>query len=170
MTTESPATDAVARFEAPLRAYVARLLHDAEEARDVVQDTFLRLVRAPRSETEGRMAEWLYTVARHRAIDVQRKRRRIEALAPGRAAETPDPAHGAVAAAEIVDEADRARRCVAELPENQREVIGLRLKDGLSYKEIAAVTGLTTANVGWLIHVGLKAVRARLNGKDGDRG
>lgn len=169
MTTDPVATEAVARFGAPLQAYVARILRDAEEARDVVQETFLRFVRTPRSETEGRMAEWLYTVARRRAIDVRRKRR-PERLLPEAEAAVVDPGRDPGAAAEIDDEAARVRRALERLPAAQREVLALRLKDGLSYKEIAAARGLTPSYVGWLLHVGLKAVRERLKTTDEGRG
>ena len=50
--------EAVARFEGPLAIYATRLLGDAESARDVVQDTFLRLCSQERNDrrTPGRMA------------------------------------------------------------------------------------------------------------------
>ena len=59
--------DAVARFESPLTLYAARLLGDAEAARDVVQETFLRLCVQDRASIETRLAEWLFTVCRNRA-------------------------------------------------------------------------------------------------------
>ena len=43
-------------------------------------------------------------------------------------------------------------QALATLPENQQEVIRLRFQEGLSYKDIAAVTELTVTNVGYLIH------------------
>jgi RNA polymerase sigma-70 factor (ECF subfamily) len=51
---------------------------------------------------------------------------------------------------------------LATLPENQQEVIRLKFQDGLSYREISGVTGLTVSNVGFLIHTGVKMVRQRL--------
>jgi RNA polymerase sigma-70 factor (ECF subfamily) len=60
------------------------------------------------------------------------------------------------------DQASRALGMLATLPANQREVVELRFRHGLSYAEIAAVTGLTSTNVGFLLHVGLKSLRARL--------
>jgi len=48
------------------------------------------------------------------------------------------------------------------LPPNQEEVIRLRLGAGLSYKQIAEVTGLTVTNVGFLMHTGLKSLREKL--------
>ena len=48
---------------------------------------------------------------------------------------------------------------LARLPENQQEVIRLKFQQGLSYKEISSVTGLSVTNVGFLIHTGLKRLR-----------
>src|SRR5436189_2042695 len=69
---------AVDRFEGPLTLYAARLLGgDVERARDVVQDTFLRLWESDRASVDGHLAQWLYRVCRNRALDVRRKERRM---------------------------------------------------------------------------------------------
>lgn len=60
------------------------------------------------------------------------------------------------------EEQARARAELARLPANQQEVLVLRFQCGLSYKEIAEVTGLTVGYVGYLMHVGLKTLRDRL--------
>ena len=56
---------------------------------------------------------------------------------------------------------DRALRA---LPPNQQEVIRLKFQHGLKYKEIAAVTGLSVSNVGFLIHTAIKQMRGTLGG------
>src|SRR5688572_9396933 len=72
---------AVARYQSLLTRYALRLVGDIQRAQDVVQDTFLKLVREDRAELNGRLAEWLYTVCRNRALDVRRKESRMVALA-----------------------------------------------------------------------------------------
>ncbi len=64
---ESWVTGAVARFEKPLFVYASRLLRDAEAARDVVQETFLKLCASERESVDDHLAEWLFTVCRNRA-------------------------------------------------------------------------------------------------------
>ena len=49
------------------------------------------------------------------------------------------------------------------LPKNQREVIRMKFQFELSYQEISEITGLSTSNVGYLIHVGVKALKKKLN-------
>ncbi|MEO8352315.1 MAG: sigma factor, partial [Chthoniobacteraceae bacterium] len=60
------------RYERPLIRYAMSIVGDLENARDAVQDTFIRYVRdegAPRGEgTEKHVEAWLFTVCRHRAI------------------------------------------------------------------------------------------------------
>lgn len=153
---------ALARHEAPLVAYAARLTGDAHRARDVVQETFLRLCSEEPSRVDGHVGPWLFAVCRRLAIDDLRKERRMtptaEALLDTRAGRAEDPAETAATR----DHASAALRALATLPENQREVLELRLRHGMSYADIAKVTGHTVTNVGFLLHVGMKALRARL--------
>jgi len=53
-------------------------------------------------------------------------------------------------------------RLLADLPANQQEVVRLKFQDGLSYRDIAEITGLTSSNVGYLLHVALKRLREQL--------
>src|SRR5438067_1016855 len=66
-----------AEQQAPLTRYAARLLGDPDRARDVVQDTFVRLMAQPSGAIDGHAVEWLFTVCRHRALDVLRKENRM---------------------------------------------------------------------------------------------
>ena len=148
---------AVERFEAPLSRYASRIVRDADRARDVVQDTFLRLCRQDRQALEGDLASWLFTVCRNRAVDLVRKDHGEEALDQGSADDV--PAAGPPASAGIGSDLTRALSCLSE---NQQEVIRLKFQQGLKYREIAPVTGLSVSNVGFLIHTGLKKLRAAL--------
>lgn len=157
---------AVAAHEAALLRYAARLLGDAHRARDVVQDVFVRLLAAPRAEVETHLAEWLFTVCRHRAVDVLRKEGRMSRLddqagAGGGAAgvwAAPEPRPGA--ALEAVETRAALLRLIDRLPPNQQEVIRLKFQTGFSYKEISRITELSVSNVGFLIHTAVHALRA----------
>ena len=153
---------AVERHERALTLYAARLLGDAEAARDVVQETFLRLCSQPRDGVEGRLAEWLFTVCRNRALDVLRKERRMSQLgdeqAGGRASDDPGPAE----VAERKESAARILDLLERLPPGQREVIRLKFQNGFSYQEISRISGHSVGNVGYLIHVGLKTIRGQV--------
>lgn len=151
--------DALLRFQAPLLRYAAGITRDRELAADVVQDTFLRLLAAPRESVEGRLAPWLYRVCRNRAIDVCRKEERVRT--PVDLAPPPEPMEPALAA-ERSETAARALQLVERLPEKQREVLRLKFQAGLSYAQIAEVTSLSVSHVGVLLHTAMKTLRGRL--------
>jgi RNA polymerase sigma factor (sigma-70 family) len=153
---------AVGRFEGPLTLYAARLLGDADRARDVVQDTFLRLCTQQRDVLEGRLAEWLFTVCRNRALDVLRKERRMNPLSDEQAHACASPEPDPADALERRDAAARALDLLDGLPTNQREVLRLKFQNGFSYREISRISGHSVSNVGFLIHTGLKTLRQRM--------
>ena len=163
--THTPKRDwiraAVDRYERPLLSYTARIIGDADRARDVVQDAFLRLWRRDEAEPDDHIAQWLFTVWRNRALDVVRKERRMKTItdtdARSRPRGEPPPAQAAVDA----EAAGHVAVALADLPDNQQEVLRLKFHSGLSYKQIAGVTGLSVSNVGYLIHVGVKQLRSR---------
>ncbi len=66
------------------------------------------------------------------------------------------------AAMERQETVARAAAALAVLPANQQEVIRLKLQDGLSYREISEVTGLSVSNVGFLMHQGIKTIREKM--------
>ena len=150
----------VGRYEQPLLTFAARILGDPELARDVVQDTFIRLGQSgPWQFASGDPAKWLFKVCRNRAIDVCRRMKRLtfidsNALAT-HASEEASPAD--VLASR--DDHGALLRLVARLPARQQEVIQLRFQNDLSYREIADITGLTETNVGFLLHTALKVLR-----------
>ena len=154
---------ALSCYEGQLTRYAQRITGDLDQARDVVQETFLRLCREQPAELDGHLAEWLFTVCRNNAIDVRRRESRMTILAETEVSETPDRRPEPADLAEQNDSAGRAQQLVGNLPENQREVIRLKFQDGLSYREIAAVTGLSVSNVGFLIHRGVKTLREQMN-------
>lgn len=154
------------RHEPALLRYAASITGNAERARDVVQDTFVRLGAAEPDQVEGHVAEWLFTVCRHRALDVQRKENRMTTLTEidleTRASAEPCPA----ALAQARESAGHALGLLEGLPPNQREAIRLKFQAGLSYQEIARVTALSVGNVGFLIHTGLKTLRQQMQQLD----
>lgn len=56
---------ALERFERPLLQYAMGIVHDLDRARDIVQDTFLRLHKQDQSVIEGYLSQWLFTVCRN---------------------------------------------------------------------------------------------------------
>jgi RNA polymerase sigma-70 factor (ECF subfamily) len=151
---------AVARYQSLLTRYALRLVGDAQRAQDVVQDTFLKLVREDRADLNGRLAEWLYTVCRNRALDVRRKESRMVALAEE--VEIEERNGEAAQSTETKETFATALAALATLPKRQQEVVRLKFEHSLSYQQIAGVTGLSVSNVGYLLHTALNSLRKRL--------
>jgi len=155
---------ALPEFERPLIGYATSITHDHDAARDIVQDTFLKLWihEDPASLDGPGLKPWLYTVCRNRSLDWLRRRHRLVSLDSDSfaqfAASTPEPAD----AVSSRDDAADVLRYFQRLPANQAECLRLKFQHDLSYKEIAAATGLTVTNVGFLIHTGLKRLRQLL--------
>ena len=154
------------RYERPLVRYSWSILGDLEAARDVVQETFIRLCRRQESSDAKHTEAWLFTVARNLSIDHQRKQSRIIYMPQTDDRTTDEPAPGA--SLEQQEAHDSIFGLLDQLSENQREVIRLKFQNDLSYKEIAEVTQLTVTNVGFLLHTGLKKLRALLEAQPQD--
>ncbi len=151
----------VCRYEGPLVRYAAGITGDVEQARDVVQDAFLRL-HNQNGDRPNNVQAWLYTVTRRRALDIVRKENHMKTLDDGQAAVCECPLPIQPAAMEQQEMENQLLRLLADLPRNQQEVVRLKFQDGLSYREIAEVTGLSGSNVGYLLHVAVKQLRERL--------
>ncbi len=148
--------EALGRYEAPLLRYASRLLDDPETARDVVQDCFVRLCEQNPETLDGHLVEWLYTVCRRRAIDHLRRNGRMHRLDEHEpAVETDDPV-------ERREQETTLMERVARLPRRQQDVLLLKFQEGLSYKQIAAITSTSSGNVGYLLHHALRTLRSQL--------
>lgn len=150
------------RYEVDLTRYARKIVGDDERARDVVQETFLKLCREDRESLDGHLVEWLYTVCRNKALDVRRKEQRMTTLTDESFTLKQSPDLPPALMAERRDSAGQVMEMLDRLPANQQETIRLKFQNGLSYREISAVTGLSVSHVGVLIHTGLKTLRGRL--------
>lgn len=134
------------------------LSNDPAVAEDIVQDAFLRAYNAFHTYRDGPARAWLFAILRNcwrdRVSDQSRRDRVVVpevALTEGQAAElanradveTPGPEASLARAREI----DMVRGVIADLPEPFREAIVLRELEELSYREIAALTGVPIGTV-----------------------
>ncbi len=153
---------ALKEFESPLIGYAITFLHDVDRAKDVVQDTFIRLYQQDIEKVRGGLKTWLFTVCRNRALDVLRKEKRVVALNGDELAQVATTRRTPAERVDLEERVAQMRSGLERLSENQREVILLKFEQGLSYQEISEVSGLSEGNVGFLIHTGLKRVRGFL--------
>jgi RNA polymerase sigma factor (sigma-70 family) len=156
---------AVLEYEQSLTRYAAHLVGDSDRAREVVQDTFLKLCSQKSSGIQTHLAQWLFTVCRNRALDVRRKERRMTSMSEARSELQIDCQAIPAEIAERDDQLHHVLKILGTLPANQQEVLRLKFQGDLSYLEISRITHLSVGNVGFLIHTGLKAIRERMQSR-----
>ena len=162
----------VARYQSPLLRYVGQMLGRMDhEAEDIVQEAFVRLHRqvAKRgSDSVKHLTTWLFRVAHNLTIDLLRKRSRRKAASPTVA----DPAipveEQAADDMDVLGEVLRrearqvALRELAQLDEQQRQVVLLKIIQGMTLREVAAVVGVSVSLVNYRLNQGLKELAQRL--------
>jgi RNA polymerase sigma-70 factor (ECF subfamily) len=169
----------VARWERPLYSFAYRLLSKPEDARDVCQETFLRVLKkADRFKKGARFSTWMYQIALNLCRDHMRKKRRWSLLiadtpAAGsdgatdfdRFASGDDPSEGV----ERREQREAVSRALSRIPSEQREVLILKEFEGLRFREIADILGCPESTVKSRMYYGLSGLRAVLS-REGVRG
>jgi RNA polymerase sigma-70 factor (ECF subfamily) len=143
----------VTRHRKPVYNFILRFVRDPAQAEDLLQETFLRLVKgADAYERQAKFTTWLYTIARNLCVDASRrgKHRNAASLdAPVAGVEDGSALIDLVADGQAgVDKkaitrelAVRIRQAVDALPDEQREIFLLREVNDLQFNEIAKMVG-----------------------------
>lgn len=152
------------RHWVPLVSYLTRWLRSADTAEDVAQRTFLRFWDRRREwSSEGSLRGLLYRVARNLAISEQRRRsaraRAIDRFAEGAGRRRERTPLDAVENRELGRALERA---IDALPDRRRETFVLRCVNGLPYREIAEVMGISEQTVANQLSRALATLRESL--------
>jgi RNA polymerase sigma-70 factor (ECF subfamily) len=142
-------------------------------AEDLAADTWLSVIRGLggfRGDERG-FRSWVFTAARHRAIDWRRQgaRQQTESLPVELLVDRPAPDDPAAAALEA-QSTRAALALIAELPHDQAEVVALRVLAGMDVAEVARVVGKRPGTVRVLAHRGLRGLARRLQAAGVARG
>lgn len=140
----------VKRYQSPLFTFSLRYLKDRDRAREVTQETFLRVVRrAEDFKHESRFSTWVYAITRNLCLDELRKaKHRAHASLDAASDDAPpllerigDPSESTERRAVRHQLRDGITRAVDALPDEQREVFLLRQLGGVPFADIAKITG-----------------------------
>jgi RNA polymerase sigma-70 factor, ECF subfamily len=141
------------------------LLNDAGVAEDVVQDVFVSFAQSKRTfRVRGSLSGYLATSVVNRVRDHKRRLGRRAAQASDRvehASESMRPERAVI----LDEQAKLLNDAVAELPDEQREVVLLRLKAGMKFRDIARLQQTTTNTVLSRYRYGLEKLRSTLDGE-----
>jgi RNA polymerase sigma factor (sigma-70 family) len=153
----------VRRYQARVYGLVITIVRDPGMAEDVAQETFVRAWRhaGTYDPRRGRVATWLLTIARNAAIDAMRTRR-PEPLDPEIVAARLQPAGGAVDEGAPLDERERVRDALAELPEPQRRALFLAAYAGRTAREIGELEDAPVGTIKTRIRAAMSKLRDAL--------
>jgi len=120
--------------------FILRNIRDEDQAKDVVQDTYMKLWEKVREVSFEKARSYLFTSAYHTMIDhIRRSKKFVDATLPADQA--------GLGLNEYFDLPDILNKAVDQLPDIQRSVILLRDYEGYSYQEIGEITGLSESQV-----------------------
>jgi RNA polymerase sigma-70 factor (ECF subfamily) len=157
------------RWVRSLYSLVFHLLMDADEAEDVVEETFWQAWRKASSyePSRGAVSTWLLTIGRRRALDrLRAKRRRREEPLTREGSVLAAMASPALDPSQLAEGSERRTHVLAalrELPEEQREVLELGYFQGLSQTEIAEATGQPLGTVKTRMRLAMQKLREPLS-------
>jgi len=161
------AADLLAREEAALRRVIQRYVRDASTVDDVFQEVSIKVLRRLDTVREpAALRGWLFQLARNACLDHLRREDRRSAASQTALAEHSargdlgrNPSEQFLSTERI----DAVRRALARLPESQREVIRLRIEDGLDHLAISKHLGISRQAVEVRLCRGRAALKEQLD-------
>ena len=158
------------RFSRPLYAMALRILNDAREAEDIVQEVFLAMWEkaAVFEPDRGSAFSWAVTLTRNRSIDrIRMRKRRTELLTASSPEElgyaSPGDEGDSADALSLKEKAVTVRAAVAALPADQQRALQLAFFSGLTQQEIAEKLREPLGTIKARIRRGLLKLRATLS-------
>ena len=138
------------RYQSGVFSKIVFVVRDHEVANDLFQDTWIKVVKVLKSGKyveEGKFGPWVMRIAHNAAIDHFRRNRKRRMVRPTDEFDIFDTlAHDAPNAMDTMVQEEvlaELRQLIPALPEEQREVVKMRLEQQYSFKEIAEETGVS---------------------------
>lgn len=151
----------VRRYLSRAMAIARRLLHDSDDAQDLVQDAFMRaLARIESFDEQRAFGPWFFKLLINAGLNARKFRALRSPSSPQ--AELASPTPSPLELAERDDLRERFRAALSRLPARQRLVVSLFEVDGLSTVEIATMLGITAETVRWHHHQARQTLRREL--------
>ena len=165
----------LARHRKPVYNFILRFVGNREQAEDLLQETFLRVIKGADSyQREAKFTTWLYTIARNLCVDQTRRRkhRKHASLdAPIDASEESGTLMDVIPGNEMASDRksvnkqlhEQMQRAIAALSEDQREVFLMREFLDMPFKQIAEVVGVPENTVKSRMRYALEKLRLELD-------
>lgn len=144
----------VQQWEKPIYNFILRMIGDRDDAMDLCQDSFMKAYRELESlKDRDRFSAWLYRIAHNTCFSKLRKdqgKTFVELAPETRASKPPIESRLAV------------EKALQHLPEDQREVVVLKVFHSLKFEEIAAIQGAPVSTVKSRLYMGFEKLRSIL--------
>jgi len=158
------------RWEKPLYNFILRYLGDSDQAKDVLQNTFIRAYKSlPKLKDHSRFSTWIYQIALNQCHDCWKSRKsgflnlsdleNNERENKREHLSMVDPAHGPEKIKNNAELADYLRQALQMIPEEQRVVIIMKEYHGLKFTEIEAILQVPLNTVKSRLYYGLTALQ-----------
>lgn len=152
--------EAMEQHQSTLIRYARQILHDGDQARDAVQEAFIKLCKESPDTIADHLLPWLFRVVRNQCLNMLRKDKRMSHI---------DDLDTLNIQANQIQSHPRDQRkreditslfeLVDTLPAKQRELVLLKFQQDFSYQEISDVTGLSVSNVGYILHNAIRSLK-----------
>jgi len=134
-----------------LYRWLFRMTHDRHKAEDLTQETFLKALAAIASFRPGsNFRAWLFRIGHNNFVNLKRGEKRATQTLP----DEPTQADGTPGPQEMASDREtlaRVNKAVADLPSDFRSALLLRAEEGLSFREVAAILGITEETARWRV-------------------
>jgi RNA polymerase sigma-70 factor (ECF subfamily) len=156
-----------AEYSHELRAFLRGVLRDTELAADALQMTFVKVLEAGHTADRATFKGWLFKVALNEALGLKRKQQREKRLKHQPVWETRDSDLTAEEKAIRAESVEALRQAIRTLPEEQRQILELRLTEELmTFADIAEELHLPLGTVLTRMRLAMKKLTAALRERD----
>jgi len=160
----------IVRWERPIYALAYRQIGREDDARDVVQEAFLRAFRGlPGFKGQAKFSSWLYRITLNLCRDWMRRQRRAPFVQPPDGMDISDLAGAEQSPTESIEDtigrrdlSRHVKKAMQMLPDEQRSAILLKEYHGLTFQEIAELQGCPLSTVKTRLYQGLTVLRREL--------
>jgi RNA polymerase sigma-70 factor (ECF subfamily) len=144
----------IRRWEKPIYSFIVRMIGDRDEGMDICQDCFMKAYRELRTlKDPDRFSAWLYRIAHNACLSRLRKSYGKKWVELDPDAESPHvPAENRLA----------VEKALRQLPEDQREVVILKVFQGLKFSEISAIQNAPVSTVKSRLYMAFEKLRSIL--------
>ena len=144
----------VRQWEKPIYNFILRMIGDRDEAMDLCQDCFMKAYRELRTlKDRDRFSSWLYRIAHNTCLSrIRKDQGKIRVELSDDAGSNHFPAENRLA----------VEKALRQLPDDQREVIILKVYQGLKFEEIAGIQSAPVSTVKSRLYMGFEKLRSIL--------